>query len=149
MPSVSRLPFRRDGVPTQTRLSSDSATAAPPSVVAESLPAATSSLSSRSSPGSTTGARPAFTPSTLAAVMSTPITRWPRAAKRGCRHGADVPQAEDGDPHGVRPASGSTGRSPTPLSGAAGVRPSTRWAMSLLLRMTGAVDAVLASDTDR
>ena len=84
--SVLRLPFGRDGVPTQISEMSLSATASSADVVARSRPAATASAIISGNRASMTGERPWFIRSTFTCCVSAPTTRAPVAA----RHAAET-----------------------------------------------------------
>ena len=79
---VSRLPFRREGVPTQTRLSSLAATASAAEPVARSRPAPTASPISSLTLVSMIGALPELMIPTLAGWGSTPTTSCPSRARQ-------------------------------------------------------------------
>lgn len=79
---VSRLPFLREGVPTQTRLRSVAATASAAEVVARRRPAATASSISSLTFFSMIGALPELTMATLAGWGSTPTTSCPSRARQ-------------------------------------------------------------------
>ena len=78
----SRLPLRREGVPTQTRLSSAAATAARASVVARRRPSATVAAISSPTRASTIGLLAAVTSATFSGLRSTPTTACPSRARQ-------------------------------------------------------------------
>src|SRR5262245_42987596 len=82
---VSRLPFGRLGVPTQTSESSDQEIACSTSEVADRRPASTASRISSSTPGSTIGLRPATICAFLSALTSTPSTSCPNRARQAAQ----------------------------------------------------------------
>jgi hypothetical protein len=75
-------PLLLSGVPTQISARSVAAIASAADVVADNVPAPTTWVNTSPSPGSMIGDVPAFTIATLSALTSTPITRWPRAARQ-------------------------------------------------------------------